>query len=47
MTGRIDARLEEMGIELPEALEPKVAKIKGSNIAALFIRLGPGATVEW
>lgn len=29
MTGRIDARLAELGIELPTAAPPKVAKIEG------------------
>jgi enamine deaminase RidA (YjgF/YER057c/UK114 family) len=34
MTGRIDARLKQLGIELPEAHMAKVAKIEG------FARLG-------
>jgi len=46
MTGRIDARLEKMGIELPEALEPKVAKIKGSNIAGPFLFVS-GQVPQW
>ena len=46
MTGRIDARLKELGIELPEALAPKVARIKGANIAGPFLYVS-GQVPQW
>ncbi len=46
MAGRIEARLRELGIELPEALEPKVARIKGANIAGPFLFVS-GQVPQW
>ena len=46
MAGKIEARLSELGIELPEAREPKVAKIKGSNIAGPFLFVS-GQVPQW
>jgi len=46
MSGIVEARLRELGIELPEALEPKVAKIKGSNIAGSFLYVS-GQVPQW
>ncbi len=46
MTGRIDARLKELGIELPEARAPKVARIKGANIAGPFLYVS-GQVPQW
>ena len=44
MAGRIDARLRELEIELPNAMEPKVAKILTAKIAGdlLFVSGIPG-----
>ena len=33
VAGRIEARLKELGIELPQAMEPKVAKILTAKAA--------------
>ena len=46
LAGKIEARLKELGIELPEAREPKVAKIKGSNIAGPFLFVS-GQVPQW
>ena len=46
MSGIVEARLRELGIELPEALEPKVAKIKGTNIAGSFLYVS-GQVPQW
>ena len=46
MSGIVEARLKELGIELPEALAPKVAKIKGSNIAGPFLYVS-GQVPQW
>ena len=46
MAGKIESRLSELGIELPEAREPKVAKIKGSNIAGPFLFVS-GQVPQW
>ena len=46
MAGRIDARLRELGIELPEARAPKVARIKGANIAGPFLFVS-GQVPQW
>jgi len=46
MSGVVEARLKELGIELPEALAPKVAKIKGSNIAGPFLYVS-GQVPQW
>ena len=46
MAGKIEARLRELGIELPEAREPKVAKIKGTNIAGPFLFVS-GQVPQW
>lgn len=37
MAGRIEARLKELGIVLPPAVEPKVAKIVNATIANGFL----------
>lgn len=46
MAGRIDARLKELGIELPGAMEPKVAKILTAKIGGdlLFVS---GQVPQW
>jgi len=46
MAGKIEARLAELGIELPEAREPKVAKILGSNIAGNILYVS-GQVPQW
>ena len=46
MTGKIETRLKELGIELPEAREPKVAKIKGANIAGQILYVS-GQVPQW
>ena len=46
MTGVVETRLEELGIVLPDPLEPKVAKIKGSNIAGSFLYIS-GQVPQW
>ena len=46
MAGKVEARLRELGIELPEAREPKVAKIKGTNIAGPFLFVS-GQVPQW
>ncbi len=46
MTGRIEARLAELGIELPEARAPKVAKIKGANLAGNILYVS-GQVPQW
>ncbi len=46
MTGRIEARLAALGIELPEAREPVVAKIKGANIAGNMLYVS-GQVPQW
>ncbi len=37
MAGRIDARLKELKIELPEPTEPSVAKIRNAKMANGFL----------
>ncbi len=46
MAGRIERRLAELGIELPEARAPKVARIKGANIAGPFLFVS-GQVPQW
>ena len=46
MTGIVDERLKKMGIELPKPLEPKVAKIRGVNIAGSFLFVS-GQVPQW
>ena len=46
MSGRIEARLKELGIELPEARAPKVARIKGANIAGNMLYVS-GQVPQW
>jgi enamine deaminase RidA (YjgF/YER057c/UK114 family) len=46
MTGKIEARLRELGIELPEAQEPKVANILNTVIANNFLFVS-GQITQW
>lgn len=46
MAGRIEARLKQLGIELPEAREPRVARIKGANIAGNILYVS-GQVPQW
>lgn len=46
MAGRIDARLKELGIELPTAREPSVAKIRNWMIAGGFLFVS-GQVPQW
>lgn len=46
MAGRIEERLKKLGIELPEARAPRVAKIKGANIAGPFLFVS-GQVPQW
>jgi enamine deaminase RidA (YjgF/YER057c/UK114 family) len=46
MAGRIDARLDELGIVLPEARDPVVAKIKSALIAGPFLFVS-GQVPQW
>ena len=46
MAGRIEARLAELGIELPEAREPVVAKIRGAILAGPFLFVS-GQVPQW
>ena len=46
MAGRIEARLAALGIELPEAREPRVARIRGANIAGNFLYVS-GQVPQW
>jgi len=46
MAGRIEQRLRDLGIELPEARAPRVAKIKGANIAGPFLFVS-GQVPQW
>tara|TARA_B100000242_G_scaffold94197_1_gene64253 strand:- start:146 stop:625 length:480 start_codon:yes stop_codon:yes gene_type:complete len=46
MVGEIDKRLKELGIELPEARDPKVAKILSSNIAGNILYVS-GQVPQW
>ncbi|MBS40510.1 MAG: hypothetical protein CMM83_02105 [Rhodospirillales bacterium] len=46
MVGVVETRLQELGIVLPDPLEPKVAKIKGSNIAGSFLYIS-GQVPQW
>ncbi|MBB43105.1 MAG: hypothetical protein CMM44_05005 [Rhodospirillaceae bacterium] len=46
MQGDVETRLKELGIELPEAREPKVAKILGSNIAGNILYIS-GQVPQW
>ena len=46
MAGVVEMRLQELGIVLPDPLEPKVAKIKGSNIAGPFLYIS-GQVPQW
>ena len=46
MVGEIDKRLKELGVELPEARDPKVAKILSSNIAGNILYVS-GQIPQW
>ena len=46
MLGEIEARLRKLGIKLPEAREPKVAKILSSNIAGNILYVS-GQVPQW
>ncbi len=46
MAGTIDARLKELGIELPEPQQPKVAKILNAVIANGFLFVS-GQITQW
>jgi len=46
MVGEIDKRLKELGVELPEARDPKVAKILSSNIAGDILYVS-GQVPQW
>jgi enamine deaminase RidA (YjgF/YER057c/UK114 family) len=46
MAGRIEARLKELGIELPVPQEPRVAKILGTVIANGFLFVS-GQVTQW
>ena len=46
MVGEIDKRLKELGVELPEARDPKVAKILSSNIAGNILYIS-GQVPQW
>jgi enamine deaminase RidA (YjgF/YER057c/UK114 family) len=46
MTGKIEARLRELGIALPEAQEPKVANILNTVIANKFLFVS-GQITQW
>ncbi len=46
MAGRIEQRLAELGIELPEARAPRVARIKGANIVGPFLFVS-GQVPQW
>ena len=46
MAGVVETRLQELGIVLPDPLEPKVAKIKGANIAGPFLYIS-GQVPQW
>ena len=46
MVGEIDKRLKELGVELPEARDPKVAKILSSNIAGNILYVS-GQVPQW
>ena len=46
MAGRIEARLKQLGVELPEAREPRVARIKGANIAGNILYVS-GQVPQW
>jgi enamine deaminase RidA (YjgF/YER057c/UK114 family) len=46
MAGKVDSRLHELGIELPDAMEPKVAKIMAAKIAGNFLFVS-GQVPQW
>lgn len=46
MVGRIEARLTELGIELPQAMEPKVAKILTAKAADRLLFVS-GQIPQW
>jgi enamine deaminase RidA (YjgF/YER057c/UK114 family) len=46
MAGKIETRLRELGIELPEARAPRVAKILGANIAGNILYVS-GQVPQW
>ena len=46
MAGRIDARLTELGITIPQAQRPKVAKIKGWSILGNTLYIS-GMIPQW
>ena len=46
MSGKIEKRLKELGIDLPKASEPKVAKIKGSNLVGNTLYIS-GQVPQW
>lgn len=46
MAGKVDARLKELGIELPTAMEPKIAKILTAKIGGDFLFVS-GQITQW
>ncbi len=46
MAGRIEARLKDLGIELPEPQAPRVAKIENTMIAGGFLFVS-GQITQW
>jgi len=46
MPNIVEDRIRKLGILLPDALEPRVAKIKGSNIAGPFLYIS-GQVPQW
>lgn len=46
MAGIIEERLRELGIELPEARAPRVAKIRGANLAGNILYVS-GQVPQW
>jgi len=46
MSGEIEARLKKLGLKLPEARAPKVAKILNSNIAGNILYIS-GQVPQW
>ena len=46
MVGEIDKRLKKLGVKLPEARDPKVAKILSSNIAGNILYVS-GQVPQW
>jgi enamine deaminase RidA (YjgF/YER057c/UK114 family) len=46
MAGKVEARLRELGIELPNAMEPKIAKILTAKIGGGFLFVS-GQITQW